>query len=72
VTAAPRGAAVDTATFDDLAVIAATDERVILQLIDGGTTTFYVDDDGTVYRYRVGLPAPDPAHGAQGARVTLG
>jgi signal peptidase I len=72
VTAAPGGAAVDTATFDDLAVIAATDERVILQLTERGTTTFFVDDDGTVYRYRVGLPAPDPARGASDARVTLG
>jgi hypothetical protein len=45
---------------------------VILQFVDGGTTTFYVDEDGTVYRYRVGLPAPDPARGASGARVRLG
>ena len=69
VTAAPAGTAVDTATFDDLAVIAAADERVILQLVDGEGATFYVDEDGTVYRYRVGLPAPDPA---RRSAVTVG
>ena len=69
VVAPPRGTPVDTSTFDDLAVIAATDERVILQLTESGMTTFYVDDEGTVYRYRLGPKSPDWAAGATGVNA---
>ena len=57
---APEGGYVDVADLDSLAHLAASYERVILHRHEDGRDSFYVDDDGSVYRYRLGAAEAPP------------
>jgi Family of unknown function (DUF5305) len=48
---APDGRYVDVPTFESLAQLAETYERLILHHEQWGVHSFYIDDDSSVYRY---------------------
>jgi hypothetical protein len=72
VVVAPNGVLVDARTFEDLIGIAATTECMIRQITQSGVTTFYVDDNGTIYRYRVGQRPFVAFREPQSAPVSVG
>jgi signal peptidase I len=49
----PAGGYVDVANFDSLDHLARSYELVILHHQRGAEHSFYIDDDGSIYRYRV-------------------
>jgi signal peptidase I len=49
--APPAGGYVDVANFDSLAHIARSYQRMILHHQRGNAHSFYIDDDGSIYRY---------------------
>ena len=51
--AAPSGGYVDVANFDSLAHLARSYQLVILHHQRGEAHSFYIDDDGSIYRYSV-------------------
>jgi hypothetical protein len=51
--AAPTGGYVDVANFDSLAHLARSYQLVILHHQRGEAHSFYIDDDGSIYRYSV-------------------
>jgi signal peptidase I len=51
--AAPAGGYVDVANFDSLAHIARSYQLMILHHQRGDAHSFYIDDDGSIYRYSV-------------------
>lgn len=49
----PNGGYVDVPSFESLAYLAESYSRLILHHDDLGTHSFYLDDDSSVYRYRL-------------------
>jgi signal peptidase I len=61
----PAGGYVDVANFESLVHLARSYELVILHHQQGSEHGFYIDDDGSIYRYRVSTAdaaEPEPAH----------
>ena len=60
----PPGGYVDVADLESLAQLASSYERVIFHLHEDPGDAFYVEDDGSVYRYRLEVSdaTPVPRH----------
>ncbi len=63
--ASPDGGFVDVASFDDLVRIAASSESLVLSSCAFGSDSFYVAENGIVYRYTINAPAADASWSAR-------
>ena len=64
---APKGGYVEVTSFDSLAHLAATLERVILHHQQPNGHSFYLEDDGSLYRYQLSTCPPPQQATALGA-----
>jgi len=65
--AAPANGYVEVTSFDSLAHLAATLERVIFHHQLDGDAAFYLENDGSVYRYQFSMGTPPQRASALGA-----
>lgn len=68
--AAPANGYLDLANFESLAYLARSYERVILHHQQGDSHGFYIDDDGSIYRYQLRAEVELTRDCAQAARAS--
>jgi hypothetical protein len=68
--AAPANGYLDLANFESLAYLARSYQRVILHHQQGDSHGFYIDDDGSLYRYQLRANPAQPTDNAEAANAS--